>query len=201
MKKFLMILVCLVLACGYAISEDAVTSATLKIEKLPEVETEENGILVVYFSPDDTTRAAAYAIAAELKAELFEIEAAEPYTADDLNYFNNKARSMTEMKDNAARPAITALPGDLDRYHTIWLGYPIWGGQAPKILYTFLESVDLSGKTVIPFCTSNSSGIGSSAVNLQKVTAEGVKWEKGGRVPKGDTAEDIANWLHEMIQD
>ena len=105
------------------------------------------------------------------------------------------------MKDNAARPAITALPGELDRYDTIWLGYPIWGGQAPKILYTFLESIDLSGKTVIPFCTSNSSGIGSSAVNLQKVTAEGVKWEKGGRVPKGDTAEDIANWLYEMIQD
>ena len=201
MKKFLMILVCLVLVCGYAAGEDAVTSATLKIEKLPEVETEENGILVVYFSPDDTTRAAAYAIAAELKAELFEIEAAEPYTADDLNYFNNKARSMTEMKDNAARPAIAGLPGDLDRYDTIWLGYPIWGGQAPKILYTFLESVDLSGKTVIPFCTSNSSGIGSSAVNLQKATDESVKWEKGGRVKKGDNAEDIANWLHEMIQE
>ena len=201
MKKFLMILVCLVLVCGYAAGEDAVTSATLKIEKLPEVETEENGILVVYFSPDDTTKAAAYAIAAELKAALFEIEAAEPYTADDLNYFNNKARSMTEMKDNAARPAIAGLPRDLDRYDTIWLGYPIWGGQAPKILYTFLESVDLSGKTVIPFCTSNSSGIGSSAVNLQKVTAESVKWEKGGRVRKGDTAEDIANWLHEMIQE
>ena len=201
MKKFLMILVCLALVCGYAAGEDAVTSATLKIEKLPEVETEENGILVVYFSPDDTTKAAAYAIAAELKAALFEIKAAEPYTADDLNYFNNKARSMTEMKDNAARPAIAGLPGDLDRYDTIWLGYPIWGGQAPKILYTFLESVDLSGKTVIPFCTSNSSGIGSSAVNLQKATDESVKWEKGGRVKKGDNAEDIANWLHEMIQE
>lgn len=201
MKKFLMILMCLVLVCGYATGEDAVTSATLKIEKLPEVETEENGILVVYFSPDDTTKAAAYAIAAELKAALFEIEAAESYTADDLNYFNNKARSMTEMKDNAARPAIAGLPGDLDRYDTIWLGYPIWGGQAPKILYTFLESVDLSGKTVIPFCTSNSSGIGSSAVNLQKVTDESVKWEKGGRVKKGDNAENIANWLHEMIQE
>ena len=201
MKKFLMILVCLVLVCGYAAGEDAVTSATLKIEKLPEVETEKNGILVVYFSPDDTTKAAAYAIAAELKAALFEIEAAEPYTADDLNYFNNKARSMTEMKDNAARPAIAVLPENLDRYDTIWLGYPIWGGQAPKILYTFLESVDLSGKTVIPFCTSNSSGIGSSAVNLQKVTDESVKWEKGGRVKKGDNAENIANWLHEMIQE
>ena len=201
MKKFLMILVCLVLVCGYAAGEDAVTSATLKIEKLPEVETEENGILVVYFSPDDTTKAAAYAIAAELKAALFEIGAAEPYTAEDLNYFNNKARSMTEMQDNAARPAIAGLPGDLDRYDTIWLGYPIWGGQAPKILYTFLESVDLSGKTVIPFCTSNSSGIGSSAVNLQKVTDESVKWEKGGRVKKGDNTEDIANWLHEMIQE
>ena len=122
------------------------------------------------------------------------------YTADDLNYFDNKARSMTEMKDNNIRPAIAALPEDLSQYDTIWLGYPIWGGQAPKIMYTFLENVDLAGKTIIPFCTSNSSGIGSSATNLQKVTGEDVKWEKGGRVKKGDNAEAIAEWIKSIIQ-
>ena len=197
MKRLLMILICLVLACGCAAGEDAVSSATLKIDKLPEAEAEANGILVVYFSPDDTTKAAAYAIAAELKADLFEIAAEEPYTADDLNYYDSKSRSMTEMKDSQIRPPVAALPEDLSRYDTIWLGYPIWGGQAPKIMYTFLESVDLSGKTIVPFCTSNSSGIGSSAVNLQKAAGESVKWEEGGRIKKGSNAEDITRWVRE----
>ena len=198
MKKVLILLMSLMLACGCAFAEDAVTSATLEIDKLPEAEAEENGILVVWFSPDDTTKAAAYAIAAELKADLFEIAAEEPYTADDLNYFDSKSRSMAELKDNSIRPAIAALPEDLSRYDTIWLGYPIWSGQAPKIMYTFLESVDLSGKTIIPFCTSNSSGIGSSAVNLQKAAGEDVKWEKGGRIKKGSNAEGIARWVREI---
>ena len=102
------------------------------------------------------------------------------------------------MKDAAIRPAIAALPEDLGKYDTILLGYPIWGGQAPKILYTFVESVDLSGKTVVPFCTSNSSGIGNSAVNLQKAAGEGAKWEKGGRDRKGDNAEAIAQRITEI---
>lgn len=198
-KKFLIVFLVLVLACGVSLAEDAVTSATLKIDRLPAVEAEDNGILVAYFSPDDTTKAAAYAIAAALHTELFEIEAAEPYTADDLNYMSSKSRSMTEMKDAAIRPAIAALPEDLGKYDTILLGYPIWGGQAPKILYTFVESVDLSGKTVVPFCTSNSSSIGNSAVNLQKAAGEGAKWEKGGRVRKGDNAEAIAQWITEIF--
>ena len=84
MKKILIMLMSMILVCGCTFAEDAVTSATLKIDTLPVVKAEDNGILVVYFSPDDTTKAAAYAIAAELKAELFEIVAEEPYTADDL---------------------------------------------------------------------------------------------------------------------
>ena len=170
MKRFLSILVSLLLVSGLAMAEDAVTSATLKIDKLPAVEAQDNGILVVYFSPDDTVRAAAYTVASALSAELFEIVPEEPYTADDLNYFDSKARSMTEMKDNNARPAIAGLPEDLDKYSTILLGYPIWGGQAPKIILTFLESADLSGKTIIPFCTSNSSGLGSSDTKLHPFT-------------------------------
>ena len=125
MKKCLTMLLSLLLVCSACFAEDAVTSATLKIETLPAVEAQENGILVVYFSPDDTTRAAAYAVAAALSAELFEIVPEELYTADDLNYFNSQARSMAEMKDNAARPAIAALPEDLSGYDTILLGYPI----------------------------------------------------------------------------
>ena len=190
MKKILLVVLALLLVCSQALAEDAVSSATLKIDRLPVVEAAGNGILVVYFSPDDTVRAAAYTIAAALSAELFEIIPEEPYTAEDLNYYNSKARSMVEMADSGARPAISALPENLDQYSTVLIGYPIWGGQAPKIISTFLESVDLSGKTVIPFCTSNSSGIGSSDTNLHSLAPEAV-WQKGTRIKKGSTAEDI----------
>ena len=201
MKKFLAVFLSLMLACGICSAEDAVSSATLKIEKLPTVETAENGILVVYFSPDDTVRAAAYTIASELSAALFEIVPEEAYTAEDLNYMDRKSRSMAEMGDNSARPAIAALPEDLSGFDTILLGYPIWGGQAPKIILTFLENTDLSGKTIIPFCTSNSSGIGNSADNLHKLTAESVVWKKGARVKKGSTGEEIALLARELLEE
>ena len=196
MKKYLLILLSLLLVFGCAFAEtaaeeDAISSATLAIDRLPEVEAQDNGILVVYFSPDDTTRAAAYAIAAGLNADLFEIAAEEPYTEDDLNYFNNAARSMKEMRDKDARPAIAALPEDLSKYDTILLGYPLWGGMAPKIMLTFMESVDLSGKTVVPFCTSNSSAFGNSDKDLKKLTDASVTWRKGTRIKKGATAEEI----------
>ena len=198
MKRILIVMLGLILVCSQVLAEDAVSSATLKIEKLPAAEAQDNGILVVFFSPDDTVRAAAYTIASELSAELFEIVPEEPYTADDLNYFNSKARSMTEMKDASARPAIAALPEDLSKYHTVLLGYPIWGGQAPRILCTFLETAELSGKTIIPFCTSNSSGIGSSDTNLHPLTDESVVWLKGARIKKGSTEEDIRLFAREL---
>ena len=190
MKKILLVVLALLLVCGQVLAEDAVSSATLKIDRLPTVEATDNGILVVYFSPDDTVRAAAYTIASVLSAELFEIVPEEPYTADDLNYYNSKARCMVEMGDAGARPAISALPENPDQYSTVLIGYPIWGGQAPRIISTFLESVDLSGKTVIPFCTSNSSAIGSSDTNLHSLAPDAV-WQKGTRIRKGSTAEDI----------
>ena len=192
LKKLLSVILILSAICGISFAEeDAVTSATLSINCLPAVNETESNILVVFFSPGDTVRAAAFAVAGSLSAELFEIEPVEPYTEDDLNYFNNKARSMTEMADKNARPEIVSLPENLDRYDTVFLGYPIWGGQAPRIISTFLESVDLSGKTVIPFCTSNSSGIGSSAKNLHSLTGDSVIWTDGVRIPKGSTEEEI----------
>ena len=206
MKKLLVILLSLVLVCGCAFAEpaeeadpDAISSATLNIDKLPEVEAQDNGILVIYFSPDDTTRAAAYCIAAGLGADLFEIVAAEPYTEEDLDYYDSFARSMKEMRDKDARPAIAALPEDLAQYDTILLGYPIWGGEPPKILFTFLESVDLSGKTVVPFCTSNSSPFGSSDKKLQKLTGDSVTWKKGTRIKKGATAKELIGLAPEIL--
>ena len=187
MKKILAVLMSLLLVCGTAIAEDAVTSATLKIEALPEVEAQENGILVAYFSPDDTTRAAAYAAAAALSAELFEIEAAEPYTEEDLDYFNSQARAMAEMRDKMIRPAVAALPENLDALYL--------PGGFPE------EGVDLSGKTIIPLCTSNTSEIGSSAVKLKPLADASVTWKAGTRIPKGSTAEEIGAVALELLQE
>ena len=204
MKRCLAVLLSLLLLCGPAFAEeaedpDAITSATLHIDRLPEVKTEDNGIIVIYFSPDDTTRAAAYAIAAGLNAALFEIVPAEPYTEDDLNYFDSFARSIKESKDPLARPAIAALPENLEQYDTILLGYPVWGGKAPKIMLTFLESVDLSGKTIVPFCTSNSSPFGTSDGDMKMLTDGSVTWRKGTRINKGSTAEEIAEKAPEIL--
>lgn len=206
MKKLLMILLSMMLLCGCVFAEEAVekdpdtiSSATLDIDRLPEVEAAENGILVIYFSADDTTRAAAYCIAAGLSAGLFEIKAEEPYTKEDLNYFSSSSRSMKELKDKDARPAIAALPEDLSKYDTILLGYPMWGGVAPKIMLTFMESVDLSGKTVIPFCTSNSSAFGNSDADLKKHTDASVTWKKGTRIKKGATAEEIIGMAEDIL--
>ena len=200
LKRMLAVLLVLSAVCGISLAEeDAVTSATLAIDRLPAVDETESNILVVFFSPDGTVRAAAFAVAGALSAELFEIKPVEPYTEDDLNYFNSKARSMTEMADKNARPEIVSLPENLDRYDTVLLGYPIWGGQAPRIISTFLENVDLSGKTVIPFCTSNSSGIGSSAKNLHSLTDSSVVWTDGVRIPKGSTEEEVRALAESLI--
>ena len=203
MKKWFAVFLALSLflaVCGPALAEeDAVTSATIQMDVLPKVEpSEDTRILVVYFSPDDTVKAAAYTIASALQADLFEIVPEELYTEDDRNYRNNNSRSMTEMRDNSARPAVTEFPEDLSRYDTVILCYPIWGGQAPRILCTFLENTDLSGKRIVPFATSNSSGIGSSNKALQSLTDESAVWEKGMGIKKGATPEEIAAWALEL---
>ena len=198
MKKTLLIVLSLLLICSISLAEDAVSSATLSVDRLPAVESTGSSILVVYFSTDDTIRAAAYTIADALSADLFEIQPVEPYTADDVNYHNSKSRTSIEQNDPQARPAISVLPEDLGRYDTVILGYPIWWGQAPRILYTFTENADLSGKTIIPFCTSGSSGVGSSASNLQKLTGENTVWLEAKRISNGSRAEEIRAWAESL---
>ena len=198
MKKAVLLLLSLLLICGVSLAEDAVSSATLSVDRLPEIREEDSSVLVVYFSTDDTVRAAAYTVADALSADLFEIQPAEPYTEDDVNYHNSRSRTSIEQNDPQSRPAIAFLPENLDRYDTVILGYPIWWGQAPRILCTFVESVDLSGKTVIPFCTSGSSGAGSSAANLQKLAGGTAVWLDARRISSGSTAEDIRAWAESL---
>ena len=177
---------------------EAVSSATLDIEEIPVLQEQEAAdVLVVWFSPNDTIRAAAAIAAGALDADLFEIRPEVPYTAEDLNYSDDSTRATTEQRDETARPAIASLPEDLAPYRTILLGYPIWWGQAPRILYTFLESVDLSGKTVIPFCTSGGSGIGRSGSNLASQAGSG-NWLEGGRLDAGISESEIQDWINDM---
>ena len=197
MKKLFLLLLALMLLCMPALAEDATSSATLSVDDFPRLPKEDSRILVVFFSPEKTVCSAAIAAANALGSEIFEIKPAEPYTAEDLNYHDRQSRTSIEMNDPAARPEIEELPV-LDRFDTILLGYPIWWGQAPRILCTFVESVDLSGKTVIPFCTSGSSGAGSSAVNLQKLGSETAVWLEAKRFNNGSTKEDVYAWVESL---
>lgn len=159
-------------------------------------ETTTNDTLVVYFSATGTTKPLAEYAADILDADIYEIVPDDPYTEEDLAYYTN-GRADREQNDSSARPAISGGVENMEQYDTILLGYPIWHGQAPRIISTFLESYDFSGKTILPFCTSHSSGIGTSDTNLHSL-AENANWLDGRRFAGGTTKEEIAAWLDEM---
>lgn len=123
--------------------------------------------LVAYFSATGTTAHAAQQIAKETGGELYEITPAQPYTAADLDWNDKQSRSSVEMNDPKSRPALKAKKADIGSYDTVYLGYPIWWGVAPRIINTFIESHDLRGKRVLPFATSGGSGIERSVEELK----------------------------------
>ena len=135
--------------------------------------------LVAYFSATGTTKAAAERLAKQHDARLWEIEPAEPYTAADLDWRNDKSRSSLEMNDPETRPAIKQCT-DITPYDTIYVGFPIWWGICPRIINSWLDNnlPQLEGKTLIPFATSGSSGIGE-AEDYLKLTYPTLKWQKG----------------------
>ncbi len=151
--------------------------------------------LVAYFSATGTTKALAEYAADISGADLYEITPQVPYTDEDLQYYSG-GRADKEQDDPTARPAISGSVENMEQYDTILLGYPIWHGQAPRIISTFLESYDFSGKTILPFCTSHSSGIGSSATELQSL-AENAKWLEGKRFSSDTSREDMNAWIEE----
>ena len=149
--------------------------------------------LIVYFSATGTTKGVAEKLAALTGADLYEILPLEPYSDADLNYNDRSSRSTKEQNDKTVRPEIAGAVPDLDGYTTIYVGYPIWWGEEPRILDTFMESCDFSGKTMIPFCTSASSGIGSSGKNLERLT-DGAQWLEGRRFGGGVTEDELRAW-------
>lgn len=176
-------------------ANETVSTESEKEETEVDAETETN-ILVAYFSATGTTEPLAEYAADTLNADIYEIVPEVPYTDEDLAYYTD-GRADQEQNDSSARPAISGDVENMEQYDTILLGYPIWHGQAPRIISTFLESYDFSEKTILPFCTSHSSGIGSSDTNLHAL-AESAEWLDGRRFAAGTSSADIAAWLDEM---
>ena len=134
-------------------------------------------------------------IADSLSADIYEIVPEQPYTDADLDYHDDNSRSSIEMNDSTVRPAISGSVENMEHYSIVFIGYPIWWGDAPRILSTFMDSYDFSGKTIVPFCTSGGSGVGSSASNLEALT-EGATWLSGTRLNGGSSHETIVDWVN-----
>lgn len=131
-------------------------------------------ILVTYFSATGTTKRAALALADYLGADTFEIVPEVPYSSADLNWNDRQSRSSKEMDDEGSRPGIVGQVDDMDAYETIYVGFPIWWYVEPRIIDTFLESYDMTGKTVVPFATSGGSGLGKTAQHMQEVCPQAI---------------------------
>ena len=182
----------------------AANPATELVEGAPAADAAPAGnVLVAYFSATGNTEGVATAIAERLGADVFAIEAAQPYTEADLNYSDDASRTSVERTDgtNPELAQVTpdswadyeqVTPDDWADYDTVFLGYPIWWGEAAWPLRTFVAGNDFTGKTVVPFCTSGSSGIGGSADGLEELAGSG-DWHEGERFSAG-AGDEAADW-------
>lgn len=153
----------------------------------------DNDTLVIYFSRTGNTEKIAEYLIDITNADSYVIEAAVPYSDADIKYQDDNCRANKEQNDKSVRPEIANPIDSIDSYDTIFLGYPIWWGQEPRIIDTFLESYDFSDKTVIPFCTSASSGIATSEKNIKALVPIGNQLE-GRRFSSGAAKEDVKAW-------
>lgn len=150
-------------------------------------------VLVVYFSATGSTERVAKIIKDTAKADIYEIRPKKRYTDADLDWTEESSRVNKE-HDSGSEPAISGKVSNLSQYDVVYLGYPIWWGEAPNIMHTFLKKHNLSGKTVIPFCTSLESGLGSSAANLHQY-APNAKWQKGRRFDSDASRKTVEKWV------
>ena len=187
MKKLTSILLALVLvfsfvACSNNSSDNSNTSSK---------------ILVVYYSATGRTKAVAETIADTSGADLFEITPVDPYTSDDLNWTNDNSRVSVEYNDESKRdvPLTKTTPDNWADYDTVFIGYPIWWGIAAWPVNNFVKGNDFSGKTVIPFCTSTSSGLGQSGDLLADMAGTG-NWQDGERFSSGASSSKVESWVN-----
>lgn len=167
--------------------------------KTPSTEGAESNVLVVYYSATGNTEEAAGYIADLTGGTLFELEPADPYTDEDLNYNDDNSRVSQEYADESLRDVelVADTVENWDSYDTVFIGYPIWWGIAAWPVDGFVEANDFAGKTVIPFCTSASSGLGESGELLAEQAGTG-DWQEGMRFPSSVSEEDIQTWLTEL---
>lgn len=157
--------------------------------------------LVAYFSASEAhiTAQVAKTLAEATDADLFEIVPEQIYTTEDLDWHNDKSRSSVEMKDSTARPAVASKVENMAQYNTIYVGFPIWWYTAPRIINTFLEQYDLTGKTIIPFATSGGSDMGKSGEDLKKASAPNANWILPGKVLNGNPPVDsLKTWIETL---
>ena len=201
MKKMIVLLFIALLAvgliaCTAAGNVSGETKDKTPVVKDPVLEAGKTSIVVWFSCTGHTERIAGF-VAESTGADRYEIVAKDPYSEEDLDYNNGSSRASVEQSDPTSRPEISGEEVDLSEYDIIYLGYPIWFGQAPKIMYTFVEAHDLAGKKVVPFCTSASSGIGSSATTLSHSAPDAV-WSAGRRFSTADDKEAVREWLYSI---
>lgn len=186
-------------------SEDADVQENVVTQQPAETDSEDNTsvaeetedtTLIVYYSASGSTKAVAEKIAADTGADLFEITPVTPYTSDDLNWTNSDSRVSREHDDESLRDVeLTQItPDNWDSYDTVLIGYPIWWGIAAWPVDNFVKGNDFTGKTVIPFCTSASSGLGSSGSLLEEMAGTGT-WQEGHRFSSGASDSDVQDWV------
>lgn len=206
-KKIIIIVICLITLIGLGIfiinsksnKENKNSNSTTNTENTNEKTTDgssnkENKIAIIYFSATGTTKTVAQIISEETNGELIEIVPKEKYTSEDLNWNNSKSRTSVECNDPKSRPEIESTL-DIENYDTIYLGYPIWWGDVPHIILTFLDTYKLDGKTVIPFCTSGGTGITASQNTLKNYN-KNINWKDGKRLSTSES--EIKNWINTL---
>lgn len=178
-------------------TEPSESSSTAPAESEPETQPETGKTLVVYYSASGNTERVAKDIAEAAGADLFEIVPTEVYTSDDLNWTNPDSRVSREHDDESLRdvPLTTTEVPDWDSYDTVFIGYPIWWGIAAWPVDTFVKNNDFTGKTVIPFATSSSSGMGQSGSLLADMAGTG-EWQEGQRFSSGVSSDDVQSWVN-----
>jgi len=192
---FSTLLLALFLSLFAACSDDSSSSPTGEVSPANK---SRGKTLVAYFSRTGNTKPLAEYAAEHLGATLFEITAKTPYTDEDIAYYTD-CRADREQKDESARPEIATVVENMDEYDTVIIAHPIWHGIAPRIISTFLESYDFSGKTLLTFCTSASSPLGQSAKLLQELTPNST-WLESKRFAIGTSREEIEEWLEDVLR-
>lgn len=183
---------------GQAAQEDSADEGSTDAAASDEAETSGN-VLIAYYSATGNTEAVANMIADATGGDLFELEPTEPYTDDDLNWSDDNSRVSQEHENEDQRDVelVSTTPENWDSYDTVFIGYPIWWGIAAWPVDHFVEDNDFTGKTVIPFCTSASSGIGDSGELLADMAGTG-DWQEGQRFRSSVSDEDVVAWVESL---